>query len=158
MAGIQRRLPLLIGWCTAAILFAQTPPTGSSGNQRRPNTRELPTPASSRQATAPTGSTSGTDSEVESAIRARFAQSKISVNGFAVRVRSGIATLTGRTQIPQHKGTATLLAKRAGAKRVVNRIQVNRPAVPKAAVPAEQPLAAAPKAPEIKRAKVKQAR
>jgi hypothetical protein len=42
-----------------------------------------------------------------------------------VRVQGGVATLEGRTDVLQHKGTATRLAKAAGARRVVNRIEVS---------------------------------
>lgn len=68
------------------------------------------------------------DAELESAIQRRFEQSKIGANGFSVRVRNGVAILEGRTGVPQHKGTATRLARLAGARRVDNRIQVSRQA------------------------------
>ncbi len=64
------------------------------------------------------------DAELEDAIRARFARSKIAVNGFTVRVRNGVAILEGKTDVAQHKGVATRLARLAGARRVENRIQV----------------------------------
>ena len=65
------------------------------------------------------------DAELEKAIRARFAASKIAVNNFQVRVQGGVATIEGRTDVIQHKATATRLAKRAGAKRVVNNVAVS---------------------------------
>src|SRR5207247_3437753 len=55
------------------------------------------------------------DAQIEAAIRAKFAASKISTNHFQVHVQGGVATLEGRTEIVQHKGTATRLAKTAGA-------------------------------------------
>ena len=61
------------------------------------------------------------DEQVEAAIRARFARSKIGRNNFTVRVSGGVATLEGETDVVQHKGTATRLAKGSGAARVVNR-------------------------------------
>ncbi len=73
------------------------------------------------------------DAEIERAIRARFAGSKIAANGFQVRVEAGTAFLEGRTGVVQHKGTATRLAKAAGAKRVVNRIEISPEAREKAA-------------------------
>ncbi|HWQ56003.1 MAG TPA: BON domain-containing protein [Bryobacteraceae bacterium] len=73
------------------------------------------------------------DSQIEAAIRARFERSKISTNHFQVRVQGGIATLEGRTDVIQHKGTATRLAKSAGAMQVVNRIQVSQAARERAA-------------------------
>jgi hypothetical protein len=77
------------------------------------------------------------DAQIEAAIRARFAKSKIAANGFTVRVQGGVATLEGRTEIVQHKGTATRLAKSGGAVAVNNRIQVSDAARRKAAAPLE---------------------
>ena len=72
------------------------------------------------------------DAEIERDIRARFAKSKISSNGFEVRVRNGSATLTGRTEVIQHKGVATRLAKAGGATKVDNRIEISAGARSKA--------------------------
>jgi osmotically-inducible protein OsmY len=66
------------------------------------------------------------DVTLEQAIRDRFSRSKISVNEFQVRVRNGVAVLEGQTDVPQHKGTATRLAKNAGARRVDNRIRISQ--------------------------------
>jgi hypothetical protein len=68
------------------------------------------------------------DSELESRIRARLENSKISSNGFQVRVKNGTAILTGKAEVMQHKGVATRLAKAAGAVKVDNRIQVSEAA------------------------------
>jgi hypothetical protein len=73
------------------------------------------------------------DAQIEQAIRARLAASKIGKNGFTVRVQGGVATLEGKTDVIQHKGTATRLAKSAGAIRVVNKIQISQAAKEKAA-------------------------
>ncbi len=65
-----------------------------------------------------------TDAQLESAIRAKLAKSKVA---------RGIVTWEGSTQIPQHKGAATRMARTAGAVDVVNNIQVdggNRPGIP----------------------------
>jgi len=69
-----------------------------------------------------------TDQQLEKAIQERFARSKIAVNHFQVRVQGGVATLTGKTDVLQHKGVATRLAKAMGAKQVVNRIEVSEAA------------------------------
>ncbi len=74
-----------------------------------------------------------TDAELEKAIQARFAKSKISANKFQVRVQGGTATIEGHTEVIQHKGTATRLAKSAGAQAVVNKVQVSEQARQKAA-------------------------
>ena len=68
------------------------------------------------------------DAQVEKAIRARFGSSKIATNKFQVHVQGGVATLEGQTDVIQHKGTATRLARLAGASQVVNKIQVSQAA------------------------------
>lgn len=73
------------------------------------------------------------DPDLEKAIRARFAASKISTNHFEAHVQGGVATLDGQTDVIQHKGTATRLAKAAGAVKVVNRIRISQAARDKAA-------------------------
>lgn len=73
------------------------------------------------------------DREIETAIRSRFAQSKINEDRFAVRVQGGVATIEGRTGVLQHKGVATRLAKAAGARDVVNRIEASEAAKERAA-------------------------
>jgi hypothetical protein len=66
------------------------------------------------------------DSQVERDIRARLARSpKISLDKFTVKVQGGIATFEGKTNVIQHKGVATRMAKAAGAKAVVNNIQIS---------------------------------
>jgi hypothetical protein len=71
--------------------------------------------------------------ELERQIRARFNKSKISVENFQVRVQGGVATIEGRTSVVQRKGTATRLARLAGARAVDNRIEVSEAAKRKAA-------------------------
>jgi osmotically-inducible protein OsmY len=88
-----------------------------------------PAPSIKKSASQPVAS----DAQIEKAIRERFARSKISTNKFQVRVQGGVATLEGQTGVIQHKGTATRLAKAAGAVRVVNRIEVSDEAKEKAA-------------------------
>src|SRR5205085_2094489 len=73
---------------------------------------------------APTVQAKLSDPQLEALIRAKFAKSKINADKFTVRVQGGIATLEGRTDIIQHKGVATRLARTAGAAAVNNRIQI----------------------------------
>jgi osmotically-inducible protein OsmY len=73
------------------------------------------------------------DRQLENAIRARFADSGIASDKFQVHVQGGVATLEGHTDVLQHKGTATRLAKSMGARQVVNRIEVSEAARQKAA-------------------------
>jgi osmotically-inducible protein OsmY len=77
---------------------------------------------------AGTGQTAANDRQVEAAIRARFAESKINVNHFTVHVQGGVATIEGHADVIQHKGTATRLARAAGAREVVNRIEISEAA------------------------------
>ncbi|MGI8990299.1 MAG: BON domain-containing protein [Bryobacteraceae bacterium] len=90
-------------------------------------------PASARGRNAPARSNAISDADLEKAIRARFARSKISTNKFTCHVQGGVATLEGRTGVIQHKGTATRLAKNAGAIAVVNKIEISEEAREKAA-------------------------
>ena len=73
------------------------------------------------------------DSEIERDIRARLAKSKIGPDKFQVHVQGGVATLEGKTEVIQHKGVATRLAKSAGAVAVKNQIQISDSAREKAA-------------------------
>jgi hypothetical protein len=68
------------------------------------------------------------DAAIEAAIRAKFAKSKISEEHFKVSVKSGVALIEGKTDIPQRKGVATRLAKTGGAREVVNKIQIGEAA------------------------------
>lgn len=79
-------------------------------------------------AAAKTAPAQMTDAQIEQAIRARFGKSKIKSENFTVSVRQGVATLGGKTDVIQRKGTATRLAKLAGAKAVNNEIEVSEAA------------------------------
>jgi hypothetical protein len=78
------------------------------------------------------------DKEIEAAIRAKLAKSKIGKDGFTVHVQGGIARWEGTTGVVQHKGSATRMAKTAGARGVVNNIKVTDAAKEKAAENLEQ--------------------
>ncbi len=65
------------------------------------------------------------DQALENAIRERLARSKISQDNISVSVRDGVAILQGRTDVAQHRGVATRLAKAAGARKVDNRIELS---------------------------------
>jgi hypothetical protein len=73
------------------------------------------------------------DSAIEQNIRAKFAKSKINADHFTVSVKSGVAMIDGKTNVIQHKGVATRLAKGGGAIGVNNRIQISAEAKAKAA-------------------------
>ena len=78
------------------------------------------------------------DAQLEAAIRAKFAKSKINADKFTVRVQGGVATIDGKTDVLQHKGVATRMCKTAGAVAVNNRVQVSDAAKQKAAGNLEQ--------------------
>ena len=78
------------------------------------------------------------DAQIEAAIRAKLAKSKIGADGFTVRVQGGVATFEGRTDVVQHKGVATRMAKTSGAVAVNNRIQVSDAARKRAAASLEK--------------------
>jgi hypothetical protein len=93
------------------------------------------------------------DAQLEAAIRAKFAKSK-SANKFTVRVQGGVATIEGKTDVVQHKGVATRMAKTAGAVAVKNQVQVSEAARQKAAGNLEQGRRRA----QVKRGDVRDAR
>jgi len=91
------------------------------------------TAAPIKKAPTPAGTSAQEDKQIEATIRAKLAKSKIGKDGFTVRVQGGIAYWEGKTDVVQHKGSATRMAKTAGAKSVVNNIKVSDAAKEKAA-------------------------
>lgn len=79
------------------------------------------------------GAATPTDARIEATLRAKLAKSKIGKDGFRFHVQRGVVTWEGATSVVQHKGSATRMAKAAGATRVVNNIQVSAAAKAKAA-------------------------
>jgi hypothetical protein len=79
------------------------------------------------------GTSAQEDKVIQATIQAKLAKSKIGKDGFKVHVQGGIATWEGSTDVLQHKGAATRMAKTAGAKAVVNNIKVSDAAKSKAA-------------------------
>jgi hypothetical protein len=73
---------------------------------------------------AATGTSAQEDKAIEAAIRAKLTKSKIGKDGFKIHVQGGVATWEGSTEVMQHKGAATRMAKTAGARLVVNNIKV----------------------------------
>jgi BON domain-containing protein len=72
------------------------------------------------------------DAQIEATIRTKLAKSKIGKDGFNFRVQRGVVTWEGSTSVMQHKGSATRMARTAGAAQVINNIQVNASAKAKA--------------------------
>jgi osmotically-inducible protein OsmY len=73
------------------------------------------------------------DAAIEQMIRTKLAKSKIGADKFTVKVQGGVAYWSGKTDVIQHKGAATRMAKAAGAVAVVNNIQISEAARQKAA-------------------------
>jgi BON domain len=95
-----------------------------------------PAPAhttTTQTAKAPARQAMKSDAEIEATIRAKFSRSKINTEKFQVHVQGGVATIEGKTNVIQHKGTATRLAKTGGAVAVNNHIQISDAAKQKAA-------------------------
>ena len=86
----------------------------------------------------PQGTSANEDRDIERKIREKLERAKIGQDGFKVRVQGGVAYWEGKTDVVQHKGAATRMAKTAGAKAVVNNIQVSDSAKQKASQNLEQ--------------------
>lgn len=87
----------------------------------------LAVPANSASSSRTTTSRTGTpsDTQIEATIRTKLAKSKIGKDGFKFHVQRGVVTWEGNTNVMQHKGSATRMARTAGAAQVVNNIHVN---------------------------------
>lgn len=107
--------------------FGQTQPAAKPV----PTTKKLVKPAAATHGSANRSAPS--DSQIEKDIRERFAASKIGADKFEVHVQGGRATITGKTDVLQHKGTATRMARSAGATDVVNKVEPSEEARDKAA-------------------------
>jgi len=101
-------------------------------------TKPVPAHAAPPPAKAPVKQAMKTDAVLEATIRAKFAKSKINVEKFQVHVQGGVATIEGKTNVIQHKGTATRLAKTGGAIAVNNHIEISEAARQRAANNLEQ--------------------
>lgn len=120
----------------AALLIAASARAGEPQAAKAPATVPAKAPAAAAAKTpAPVRMS---DAQLETAIRARFAKSKINADKFQVRVQGGVATIEGKTDVIQHKGVATRMSKTAGAIAVNNRIQISEGAREKAAANLEK--------------------
>ncbi|MDQ2776987.1 MAG: BON domain-containing protein [Acidobacteriota bacterium] len=86
----------------------------------------------SKTTTAQRGPTPS-DAQIDAAIRTKLAKSKIGKDGFKYHVQRGVVTWEGNTNVMQHKGSATRMARTAGATQVINNIQISASAKAKAA-------------------------
>jgi hypothetical protein len=73
------------------------------------------------------------DAALEARIRQKLSKSKLGADPIRVSVRGGVAAFEGETAVIQRKGSATRMAKSAGAVRVENHIRLSAEAKIKAA-------------------------
>jgi hypothetical protein len=130
--GVIRAIPVIV-WVASGLVGAlgaadpQTASRSTGSGVSRPQTSASKAPARRPQAAK-------SDAQIEAAIKAKLAKSpKLSVERLQVHVQGGVATFEGKTDVVQHKGTATRMAKSAGAVAVNNHIQVSEAAKEKAA-------------------------
>jgi osmotically-inducible protein OsmY len=124
---VQRKLRNLIAAGVAAVALAGLAAAGLAEAQST-----SPKPAVPKKPPPAQGTSSQEDKQIEAAIVAKLAKSKIGKDGFKVHVQGGVATWEGTTDVLQHKGAATRMAKTAGARAVVNHIKVTDAAKQKA--------------------------
>jgi hypothetical protein len=93
--------------------------------------RSFASTATTRTSAMPPNTVS--DLQITQTIQTKLAKSKIGKDGFRFHVMRGVVTWEGTTNVIQLKGSATRMAKAAGATRVVNNIQVSSAAKAKAA-------------------------
>jgi hypothetical protein len=123
-----RRLVLVLALVAAFAGLTQAQPAASPASATKKSS--VRSGARSRAAGGPSAQT---DAQIEKAIRERFADSKIAEDKFEVHVQGGRATITGKTNVLQHKGVATRLARAQGAMEVINNIEPSEEARQKAA-------------------------
>jgi len=73
------------------------------------------------------------DAQIERSIKTKLTKSKLNADHFTVSVTKGVATIEGSTNVMQHKGVMTRMAKSCGAVSVQNNIRVSDAAKAKAA-------------------------
>jgi osmotically-inducible protein OsmY len=126
---IHRYVPVLALLAAFAGLSRAQPAGKPASTAKKPSAKAVASGARSRTSGSPSAQT---DVQIEKAIRERFADSKIAEDKFEVHVQGGRATLTGNTNVLQHKGVATRLARAQGAAEVINNIEPSEEATQKA--------------------------
>ena len=113
---MQRVLALLI--LPLFSLLLSLPSSGKASSRTSSNTAHTAVPH--------------TDAQIQATIQAKLAKSKIGKDGFHFHVQHGVVTWEGTTSVIQHKGSATRMARTAGATQVINNIQISASAKAKA--------------------------
>ncbi len=127
---ICRAIPALAFLAAFAGLSQTQPAAKPASTAKKATTKAAASGVHSRTVE---GHSAQTDVQLEKGIRERFADSKIAEDKFEVHVQGGRATLTGNTNVLQHKGVATRLARSVGASEVINNIEPSEGARQKAA-------------------------
>lgn len=122
---LHRSLPTL-AFLAAFACFGQTNPAAKPASTAKKSAAPVRAHGSANRL-------GPSDAQIEKDIRERFAASKIAADKFEVHVQGGRATITGKTDVLQHKGTATRMAHSAGATDVVNKVEPTEAAREKAA-------------------------
>ncbi len=101
-------------------------------SSRLPPSNTRPRRISAPRTVAPSAPVRLTDAQIDAGIRLKMAKSKIGPDKFRFKVQGGVATIEGKTDVIQHKGAATRMAKTAGAVGVNNHIEISDAAKEKA--------------------------
>jgi hypothetical protein len=88
--------------------------------------------STAKQSNAPTQLKAPADAQIERAIKNKLMKSKMNAEHFTVSVVKGVATLEGNTNVMQHKGAMTRMARSSGATSVHNNIRISPAAKNKA--------------------------
>ena len=118
---MRRIVRILLAVCLAEVCFAQQPAA--------PHARAT---SSSANAAAAANRPRLSDAQIDATIRMKLAKSKIGADHFKFHVQNGVVTIEGKTDVVQHKGAATRMARTSGALAVVNQIQISEAAKEKA--------------------------
>jgi hypothetical protein len=65
------------------------------------------------------------DAQIDRNMKAKLAKSKLSADHFTFSVQNGVVTIEGKTNVMQHKGVMTRMAKTSGAIAVRNNIKIS---------------------------------
>ena len=84
----------------------------------------IPAAASSNKSVSAEPRAPVSDAQLEATIKTKLNKSKIGKDGFHFKVQRGVVTWEGTTNIGQHKGAATRMARSSWAVQVINNIKV----------------------------------
>jgi hypothetical protein len=88
--------------------------------------------SAAKESKAPAQQRTPADAQIERTIKNKLVKSKMNSDHFTVSVVKGVATIEGATNVMQHKGAMTRMAKSSGATSVQNNIRISDAAKNKA--------------------------